>query len=149
MKFKLQNIAFGLITAFVFASPANTSAFALLGPIQPWMQASNGVVWPGDIGGPMPIGSGYRRNVPVVTYGFDKSFLDFFGTNGVAAVESAIEILNDLPPASAIELTNYPFASLQTSPSTQAQSLLDLKSQTLQLLLEQMGLAPPIRNIYV
>ena len=56
----------------------------------------------GDIGGPMDIGDGYRWNVPVVTYGFDQSFLDYFGTNGVAAVEGAIQILNDLPPASSI-----------------------------------------------
>ncbi len=50
----------------------------------------------------MCISNGYRWNVPVVTYGFDQSFLDYFGSNGVAAVQGAIAVLNDLPPASTI-----------------------------------------------
>jgi len=133
----------------LFVSTMNAQAFALLGPVQPWMLASNGVIYPGDIGGPMSITNGYRWNVPVVTYGFDKSFLDYFGTNGVEAVESAIKILNDLPLASQLALSNYPFNSLQANSSSQAQSLVDLKSQTLALLLEQLGLAQPTRNIYV
>jgi hypothetical protein len=93
-------------------------AFALLGPYEGWMQPSNCFrlpvmppyepIEPGDIGGPMCISNGYRWNVPVVTYGFDQSFMNFFGTNGVAAVQGAIAFLNDLPPASSVVLTNYP-----------------------------------------
>ena len=139
----------GLGAGCLLLSTFRCQAFALLGPVQPWMQATKGVVLPGDIGGPMDITNGYRWNVPVVTYGFDKSFLDFFGTNGVAAVKGAIKILNDLPPASQIILTNYPFNTLQVNNSAQAQVLLDLKSWALSLLLEQLGLAPPTRNIYV
>jgi len=124
-------------------------AFSLLGPVQPWMQATNGVIQPGDIGGPMCIGNGYRWNVPVVTYGFDKSFLSYFGTKGVAAVQSAIQIFNGVPPVSQIVLTNYPFSSQQQNYVAQSQSLYDLKSVTLSLLLEQMGLAEPARNTFV
>lgn len=113
------------------------------------MEETNGLRQPGDIGGPMDIGSGYRWNVPVVTYGFDQSFLDYFGTDGVAAVESAIQILNDLPPASQIVLTNYPFDSQQVNYTAQAQNLSDLKSETLFLLLEQMGLTQPTRYTFV
>jgi hypothetical protein len=97
----------------------------------------------------MDISNGYRWNVPVVTYGFDQSFLNFFGSNGVAAVESAIQILNDLPPASQMVLTKYPFYTQAQNYSAAAQSLYDLKSQTLSLLLEQMGLAAPTRNVFV
>lgn len=97
----------------------------------------------------MQITNEYRWNVPVVTYGFDQSFLDYFGTNGVAAVERAIQILNDLPPASQIVLTNYPFGSTQINYQAQALGLLDLKSETLSLLLQQMGLAQPWVNVYV
>jgi hypothetical protein len=82
-----------------------------------------------------------------VTYGFDPSFIKFFGTNGVAAVESAIQVINDLPPASEIALTNYPFDTIEDY-SASALSLLDLKSWTLSLLLEQMGLAQPTRYIF-
>lgn len=148
MNLSFKGIAVWLGAACLLITSVRTHAFALLGPVQPWMQATNGVVLSYDIGGPMGITNEYRWNVPVVTYGFDKSFLDFFGTNGVAAVESAIKILNDLPPASQIVLTNYPLISLQVNHSAQAQSLLDLKSQTLSFLLEQLGLAQPMRYIY-
>ena len=84
MKSLFQRITICLAAIILFASTVESHAFALLGPVAPWMQATNGVIQSGDIGGPMDIGSGYRWNVPVVTYGFDKSFLDYFGTNGVA-----------------------------------------------------------------
>ncbi len=121
----------------------------MLGPVQPWMQATNGVILSGDIGGPMDISNGYRWNVPVVTYGFDQSFLNFFGTNGVAAVQSAIQVLNDLPPASQIAPTNYPLYTQAQNYAAASQSLNDLKSQTLSLLLEHLGLAEPTRYVYV
>lgn len=125
------------------------NAFALLGPIQPWMQPTNGLDTSGDIGGPMCISNQYRWNVPVVTYGFDKSFVNFFGTNGEAAVESAIQILNNLPPASQIAFTNYPFNSVSENLTAESQNLIDLKSWALPLLLEHMGLADPVRYIFV
>ncbi len=90
-------------------------AFSLLGPYEPWMQYTNCFrlpftvidYYPGDIGGPMCVTNGYRWNTPVITYGFDPSFVKFFGTNGVAAVEGAIQIVNDLPTSSSIQVTNY------------------------------------------
>jgi hypothetical protein len=132
-------------------------AFSLLGPYEAWMQPSNcfrlpvTVIYeqPGDVGGPMCISNGYRWNVPVVTYGFDQSFLNFFGTNGVAAVEGAIQILNNIPPASSVVLTNYPDDTELINAQAQAQSLYDLQSVTLSLLLEQLGLASPTRSVFV
>jgi hypothetical protein len=138
-----------LSAVLLIASIIQSSAFALLGPVQPWMQAANGVIFNGDIGGPMGISNGYRWNVPVITYGFDQSFLNYFGSNGVTAVESAIQLLNDLPPASQLVLTNYPFETRKNNFAAQAQSLSDLKSQSLSLILEHLGLAQPTRNIYV
>ncbi len=149
MKFSLHKLAIWLSVAFLMASNVESHAFALLGPFESWMEATNGLQQPGDIGGPMDITNGYRWNVPVVTYGFDQSFLDFFGTNGVAAVEGAIQILNNLPPASQMASTNYPVNSGAVNYSAEAQNLYDLKSQTLSLLLEQMGLAQPTRYIFV
>jgi hypothetical protein len=149
MKFRLQRFALYLSAAFLIGSTIESRAFALLGPVQPWMQTTNGVIFPDDIGGPMCISNGYRWNVPVVTYGFDQSFLNYFGSNGVAAVESAIQILNDLPPASQIVLTNFPFETQNQNYEAQADSLIDLKSVTLSLLSEHLGLAQPTRSIYV
>jgi hypothetical protein len=86
--------------------------------------------------------------VPVLTYAFDQSFLDYFGSGGVAAVESAIGILNSLPPVSQANPTNYPPNSSYVSLRAQAEGLFDLKSQALALLLEQLGLATPTRFTY-
>ncbi len=132
-------------------SAPDARAFSLLGPFEPWMTTTNGFnpSDEADIGGPMCISNEYRWNVPVVTYGFDQSFLDYFGTNGVAAVESAIQVLNDLPPASQIVLTNYPLDSRNTDYYAQSLSISDLKSMTLPLLLEHMGLTEPTRYVYV
>src|SRR5439155_6352651 len=81
----------------------------------------------------------------VGTYGFDKSFLEFFGSNGVAAVESAIDVLNNLPPASELDPANYPTQVIRVNFQAASQGLIDLKSVTMFLLLEQMGLAEPER----
>ena len=113
----IASLGLGLLVQLV----PSAYGFALLGPFAPWMQASNGVYYPYDIGGPMDIGSGYRWNVPVITYGFDKSFLDYFGSNGVTAVESAIKTLNNLPPAAQLEPTNYPIITEQWNYAAQVQ----------------------------
>jgi len=106
----------------------------------------NGPVFLGEpalIGGPMLLGNGYRWNVPVVTYGFDQSFINYFGTNGVAAVTSAINLLNTLPPASQLVPANYPLDSQDINYAATSLTLADLKSTTLFLLLEHLGLAAP------
>jgi hypothetical protein len=149
MQFTFSKLAVLWSVAFLFASAINSGAFALLGPIQPWMQSTNGVITAGDIGGPMRLTNEYRWNVPVVTYGFDKSFTDYFGSNGVAAVEAAIKILNDLPPAAQLVATNYPLGSQSYHATAQAYFIKDLKSSTLALLVEHLGLAQPTRNTYV
>jgi hypothetical protein len=123
-------------------------AFSLLGPYTDWMAETNGYHQTGDIGGPMNLGEEYRWNVPVVTYTFDASFLNYFGSNGVAAVESAIGILNSLPPASQINPSNYPAEVTQINAEAQAQGLIDLKSETLFQLVQQLGLAQPTRFVF-
>ena len=86
-----------LITAAVFfVGAAGTSAFTLA-------NGTNRVVVNN-------LGEEYRWNSPIVTYTYDESFLSYFGSNGVVAVEKAMEMLNSIPPASSIK-TNYPPAS--------------------------------------
>ncbi len=74
--------------ALLTLSVARVGAFSLLGPYADWMDQTLAYKQPGDIGGPMDINEEYRWNVPVVTYAFDQSFLDYFGSNGAAAVEN-------------------------------------------------------------
>ena len=93
-------------------------------------------------------GAEYRWNVPVLTYAFDASFLDYFGSNGVWAVEQAIQILNDLPPASQLDPASHPAETVRVNYQAEALGLTDVKSKTLAVLLEQLGLAHPTRHTY-
>ena len=126
----------------------DAQAFSLLGPYETWMTPTNGFQFEGDTGGPMNIGEGYRWNVPAITYAFDISFVDFFGSNGVAAVESAIQILNSLPSASQMDPNTYPLNTMSVNYAANAEGLVDLKSETLFLLLQQLGLAQPTRYMF-
>ena len=132
-------------------------AFSLLGPYA--INANDGAVWqvlrigynePGDIGGPMNAAAGeeYRWNTPNVFYAYDAPFLNFFGTRGVEEAEKAIKILNDLLPASQLNVDDYPFTAERINFRVAALGLQDVKSWTLSTLLEEMGLASPNRWVY-
>jgi hypothetical protein len=101
-----------------------------------------------DIGGPMNIDEEYRWNVPILTYSFDQSFVDYFGSKGVAEVEAAFRIMNDVPPASRLVLSNFSLQAVGLNVVGLEHSLLDLKSATLSLVVEQLGLAQPVRNVF-
>ena len=58
------------------------------------------------------LGEEYRWNSPIVTYSYDESFLNYFGSNGVVAIEKGMDILNSIPSASSIK-TNYPPSSAE------------------------------------
>ncbi len=78
---KMRSIGFAwvmIIGCLLLLSSNTARAFALLGPAAPWMQATNDMSLEGDIGGPMDVTNEYRWNVPVLTYGFDQSFVDYF-----------------------------------------------------------------------
>lgn len=140
--FRGVTIATAVLSLFFTES---VKAFSLMGPFTFWMTQTNGYRSPGDIGGPMSFGYGYRWNVPVVTYAFDQSFVNYFGPTGEAAVESAIAILNNLPAASQLDPSNFPLDTTQVNIRAGAQGLIDLKSTTLSLLVQQLGLAQPSR----
>src|SRR5258706_580200 len=82
----------------------SASAFALYGPLtaEEWQQIVIGYRegadgdYGVDIATPRNLGEEYRWNTPVLYYAFDSAFLDYFGSNGVAAVEQAFAILNDV-----------------------------------------------------
>jgi len=126
--------------------------FALLGPINEGYQmggSPNEIDYnvPGDIGAPKNIGEEYRWTIPTLYYAFDQSFWDYFGTNGITAIEQAISILNSLNDVSSYstELSEFPLQSQRVNFKAQALQLIDLKSATLHLMVEEMGLAEPDR----
>ena len=124
-------------------------AFSLIGPTnaEPWQVHDLGYQLLIDVGGPMNIGEDYRRNMPILYYAFDENFLDFFGTYGAAEVDKAFAILNNLTNVSSYspDLSEIPLEARQFNQTAGALNLLDLKSEALFLLVEQMGLADAIR----
>ena len=79
-------------------------------------------------------------------YAFDPSF-GYFGSNGEPAVQSAFDILNSLTNVDSYSagLTEFPLNSQSVNYQAQALDLYDVKSITLTLMMEQMGLADAIR----
>jgi hypothetical protein len=136
-----------LITfSLVLWTALSAHAFALRGPLEPWMTTNLTYGLAGDFGGgPMALGNEYRWNLPVLTYGFDQSFLSHFGERGVQAVQEAIAILNALPPVSQIDLAAFSNDTRFVNFEAQALGLMDVKSMVLGLLLRQLGLAEPER----
>ncbi len=129
------------------AGAQRASAFSLLGDYEAWQQPSVSFrivsSTRAQLGGSRNIGEEYRINTPVITYGFESSFLDYFGSNGVRAVDQAFAILNKLPAASKAskDLSEFLTDDAQRSvESAIALNLLDLKSEVLGFMMEQMGL---------
>ena len=106
-----------------------------------------GPVFLGDIGGPKNIGEEYRRNVSVLYYAYNANFLGFFGSNGVAAADSAFGIMNSLTNVDnySADLSEFPLQAMHSNPQATALYLTDVESATLHLLVEQLGLAQPER----
>jgi hypothetical protein len=135
--------------AILITGSVDVPGFSLLGPYAAWMDPTNSYRAGLDIGGPVGLSEGYRWNVPFVTYGFDQSFINYFGSNGVYAVGQAFQVLNDLTPASDLNPTNFPTGSYRYNYSAADQQVFDLKTATLAVLLEHMGLSEPERNMFV
>jgi len=135
-------------------------AFSLGGPIgnggDAWQTATIGYNLPGDLNAPKNIGEGYRLNNPTVYYAYDANFVDYFSTNGEAAIQSAFAILNSAFTNNPTGMTNgldgyspglseFPFVSTHFNYQAQALGMFDVKSVTLEIMMEQLGLTDPIR----
>jgi len=125
----------------------NASGYALIGPYSPYQVPVIAYNLPGDLGGPMNLGEEFRRNLPVMYYTFDQNFTDYFGTNGIDAIEQAFTLMNGLTNVSSYSsnLTEFPQEATRVNYLAQALNLSDLKSVTMSLLAEEMGLAQPDR----
>jgi hypothetical protein len=144
-----------LLVAGLSALAPCASAFSLLGQFKTWQVSAIGYQLEGDIGGPQLGNEGYLWNIQTIYYAYDSSFISYFGKPGMAAVDAAIKIFNDLPAYSSItndgshffiqgEEVPFDVRGPQNFSFAQA-GLIDLKSQALQALIEEMGLAQPSR----
>jgi hypothetical protein len=166
---RMINRFFGI--AFLMAGLQTAWAFSLLGPspTYPGLPGTFGdawetpeitynplTAWDTADTGPKNWGEGYRRNTPVMYYACDGSFITFFYVHGTQAVDQAFAILNNAFTNSPTGATNgldgyspslseFPLNSQSINYTAQGAGLLDLKSWTLHLLVEQLGLANPVR----
>ena len=137
-------------SAFLAGVVPSALAFSLLGPPpggDAYQVPEIGYFLPGDIGGPKNIGEEYRWNTPILNYAFDANFLNYFGSNGVVAVEQAIAIMNSVSNLSSYSasMADQPLEATRFNYQAQALSLLDLKTSALSWMVEELGLANPVR----
>jgi hypothetical protein len=135
-------LAFGLQSAL---------GFSLMGPPnEAWQTPTIGYNLPGDIGSPHNLGEEYRWNTPTIYYAYDANFLDYFASNGVFAVDQAIAIVNGLTNFSLYSgsLSEVPQETRRINYSAQQLHLFDLKTDTLWLMLEELGLESSDRYVW-
>src|SRR5688572_6497433 len=147
---------FVVIAVLGLLSAVAVHAFSLLGPSKDWQVPRVGYS-DADVGGPVTRLEGYRLNIPVITYAYDSSFLNYFGTNGIAALETVMRSMNNLPAMSSI--TNdgtffyinglpVPMDTKFVNFEAQALGLWDIKAVAWQHLLEEMGLSETERWVW-
>jgi hypothetical protein len=141
-----------MLVATVALLAQTTFGFALLGPRDTWQINTLGYDPQGDLGdlgGPKNLGEEWRWVLPEITYAFDPSFINFFGTNGVQAIEDAIFLFNkDMTNFSQMtdaDLRRKPRDTKRIHSTAQALGVLDLKSAAMGMLAEQLGLAGAVR----
>lgn len=146
MKFRLLNLRSLFVVLFAWLT-ASASAFSLLGPYAPWQVTAIGYQLPGEIGGPMNLGEGFRWNVPLITYACDASFINYFGPEGVKAIDEAMDVFNklDAPSRMSADLSEYSVDTLREHPEAGLLGIVDLKSSAMNVVMEELGFADPIR----
>ncbi len=125
-------------------------AFSLLGPLTSWQVNGLAYGFGGDLGGPMNLREGFRWNVPVVTYACDKSYIDYFGSEGTKAIDDAFQYFNDLPKSTQISssLDEYSTSTLRENFEASALGIIDIKSTAMGMIMEELGFADPIRYTF-
>ncbi|HEX5218917.1 MAG TPA: Ig domain-containing protein [Verrucomicrobiae bacterium] len=127
------------------------AGFALLGPVNEAFQIPTiAYDLPGDIGAPKNLAEEYRWTKPVLYYSCDDNFGQYFGGLGIDAIDSAFAVYNQLTNVSSysVQLDEFPLESMRVNYQAEALGLVDIKSLTMEVLAEQMGLAEPERWVW-
>ena len=102
----------------------------------------------------------FRLSTPYLTYGYDTSFVRFFGQEGIDAIDDAMRVINDYfepedgsySGISSINLNNSGFeanyATYWLNMTAQNESLIDMKSVTLGYMVNMLGLGNPHRYAF-
>lgn len=154
----LKRLAASVLILAAAVTPREAGAFSLLGPFDAQYQTPDigyGInliinAREQDLGGPMNLEEEYRWQSPILVYGFDITFAEYFGPAGMAAVDAAVKVLNDLPRASDMspDLAEFPLETARYNYTAQQLRIIDVKSLALSAMLEQLGMASPERYTY-
>jgi len=92
-------------------------------------------------------GDEYRLSTPIITYGIDGSFLEFFGADGARAVDQAFEMFNAITNVSGFSetLEEFPLKADGINPTASALGLYDVKSGLMGQIMATLGLTSPER----
>lgn len=124
----------------------SAAAFSMMGVREPYQVGALSYI--GDFSfTPKNLGEEFRWNVPTLYYTYDQAFYDYFGSNGVYAVDSAVAILNALTNVDSYSenLSEFPLVSTRINWAASAMHLFDVKSCVLENLVERLGLTDPER----
>ena len=150
-----------------FGLRATSQAFVMLGPVAAEEQTLTFGGTPvssanisDDLGGPKQLDEFYRWNTPDLTYGFDQSFVQFFGQEGINAVDDAMRAINDyfIPEdgsyagVSSLNLAKHGFGgnfnTAWLNATAANENLIDIKSLTLGMMVNYLGLGNPYRYAF-
>lgn len=141
-----------LLAVLLAGSASRVLGFAIQGPFSAWQLQPIGYQLVGDItsdiGGPKYPDEAYRWNIPLITYAFDQSWVFYFGSNGMAAVDAAMSLLNAVTNANQLNLDDYPLDSRRQNFQASDARLLDVKSFALVAVLSELGVAAPERWVW-
>jgi hypothetical protein len=152
--------SFLLVPVLMLSGGYSVFGFALAGPIGFGLPAAGdtwqttdlgyGLATPNyniDLVAPKNLGEQYRWDTKNIYYSFDPSFSQYYGTNGMAAVDAAFAILNSLSNVDSYTtaLSEWPLKSSRFNFTAANAGLLDVKSYVLIEMMEQLGLAEPDR----
>lgn len=158
MNFRMSRFAKQIVwvaaLALLVLGRESARGFALEGPIgngpDSYQTSVIGYGLPRDLSAEKEIGQEYRRNTPVMYYAADVTFWNYFGAEGMNAVDQAYAVLNGLTNVDlySTNLTEFPLQSQRVNPLAAALFLTDLKSVTLGIMMEQLGLFQPVRSVW-
>ncbi len=160
---KLSGVVVGFIILALTVLPAK--AFVLMGlpnTNPQFVNIGGGQVpafnFTDDMGAPQPIKEFYRWNIPYLTYSFDATFVQYFGLDGMAAVNEAVNVVNNFfsnsqySGVSSLDLAREGFLSNYNSHAVnvtaQNRQIIDIKSLVLGMLVNHLGLGNPHRYAY-
>lgn len=139
----------GTLALLLQLSAVPGRAFSLIGPFSGWQTPDIGydinLVAGNEPGGPRLRGDEYRLSTPVLTYGVDGAFFEFFGAPGMQALDAAFTVFNNLTNVSdfSADLSEFPLKADGVNPLARTLGLLDIKTTVMSYILSGMGLTAP------